>query len=65
VGYLEEFILQESGNALEQAAQGGGRATVPASVHEMCRCGNERNSYGHSGDELVVALNDTSGLFQP
>ena len=54
-----------SGQVLEQAAQGGGRATVPASVHEMCRCGNERNSYGHSGDELVVALNDTSGLFQP
>ena len=29
---LEEFILRKSGNALAQAAQGGGGVTVPGGV---------------------------------
>ena len=31
------------GEALEQAAQGGGGITVPGSVQELSRCGTERH----------------------
>jgi len=35
------FILRESGNALEQAAQGGGEVTTAGGVQERCKCGTE------------------------
>jgi len=41
-GYLmEKIILRKSQEALEQAAQGGGRVTIPGCVQEKGRCGRE------------------------
>jgi len=36
-------VLQQSGNALEWAAQGGGGVTVPGGVQEMWRCSTEEH----------------------
>jgi len=36
-----KFLLRKSGDALEQAAQGGGGVTVPGGVQEPCGCGSE------------------------
>ena len=41
VGYQEKFLLQRSGGALAQAAQGGGGVTIPQGVQEMVRCCTE------------------------
>ena len=41
VGYQETFLLQKSGEALAQAAQGGRGVIVPAGVQELWRCGTE------------------------
>ena len=38
---LGKFFLQESGRALEGAAQGDGEVTIPGGFQEMCRCGTE------------------------
>ena len=40
VGYQEKFHLRNNGEALEQAAQGGGGVTIPGGVQKMCRCGS-------------------------
>jgi len=37
----KNFFLDKSGEALAQAAQGGGGVTVPGGVQEMCVCGTE------------------------
>ena len=39
--YWETFHLRKSGSALAQAAQGGGRVTIPGGVPEPWRCGTE------------------------
>ena len=60
VVFLEKFLLQKSGDALTQAAQGGGGVTIPGGVQETRRCGTEGARWG-----LTVALDDFfSGLFQ-
>jgi len=41
VGYWETFLLWKSGDALAQAAQGGGGVTIPGGVHGPRRCGTE------------------------
>jgi len=41
VGYLEEFLLLKSSEALAQAAQGGGGVTDPGGVQETRGCGTE------------------------
>ena len=41
VGYLEKFLLKKSSEALEGAAQGGGRVTILRGVEETCGCGTE------------------------
>ena len=41
VGYEEKFLLQKSGEALERAAQGGGRVTIAGGVQELWRRGTE------------------------
>ena len=41
VGYLEIFLLGCSGEAVAQAAQGGGGVTVSEGVQEPCGCGTE------------------------
>jgi len=53
-------VIRKSGEALTQAAQGGGGVTVPGDVQEMWRCGTE--GCGLVG--RVVGL-DLRGLFQP
>jgi len=53
-------VIRKSGEALTQAAQGGGGVTVPGDVQEMWRCGTE--GCGLVG--MVVGL-DLRGLFQP
>jgi len=58
---LGKFLLRNSGDVLEQDAKGGGGVIIPGGVQEMCRCVTE----GHGGDELMVGLDDLSGLFQP
>jgi len=40
-GYLEQFLLSKSSEAVAQAAQGGGAVTVPGGVEEPCGCGTE------------------------
>ena len=42
-GYWEN-LLQMSGEAVAQAAQGAGGVTIPGGVQETCICGTE----GHS-----------------
>ena len=66
VGYQERFLLQKSGDALEQAAQCGGGVIVPGGVQEMCRCEAFGNMVsGHGDDGLMVGLDDLRGLLQP
>ena len=55
----------KSGEAMAQAAQGGGGVTVPGGVPEPCGCGTEDVVSGHGGDGLVVGPGDLKGLFQP
>jgi len=38
VEHQETFPLRKSGEALEQAAQGGGGVSIPEGAQEMCRC---------------------------
>ena len=65
VGYQERSILQKSGQALEQAAQGVGGVTVPVGVQETVRCTEEHGLVGNTGDGWRVGLDDLIGLFQP
>jgi len=37
----EKLLLRRNGEAVAQAAQGGGGVTVPGGVQEPCRCGTE------------------------
>jgi len=37
----KKFVLHKSGEALKQAARGGGGVTVPGGVQGMWRCGTE------------------------
>lgn len=57
-------LLRMNGNALAQAAQRGGAVTITRSVLEPQRCGTE-DTVHTVGDDLMVGLNDLSGLFQP
>ena len=57
---LGKTILRKSGEALAQAAQGGGRITIPGGVQEAPR----DVVSGHGGDGSVVGLDDHTGLFQ-
>ena len=59
------MLLQKSGAAVAEAAQGGGGVTVPGGVPELCGCGTEDMVSGHGEDGLTVGLGDLEGLFQP
>jgi len=59
-----EKIRLRSGAAAARAAQGGGAVTVPGGVPEPCGCGTEDVVGGHGGDEVMVELDDLTGLFQ-
>ena len=56
----------ESGDALEQAVQGGGWVTIPGGVQKLCRCGSkEQGLVGNIGGGWMIGLHDLRGLFQP
>ena len=38
---VRKNLFSKSGDALAQAAQGGGALTIPGGVQELCRCGTE------------------------
>jgi len=60
------LLLQESSQALEWAAWGGGGVTVPGGVQEPFRCCTEgRSLVGNIGNRWMVGLDDLRGLFQP
>ena len=52
--------LRKSGDAVAQAAQGSGGATI-AGVQDLRRCGTEGCSR-HGGGGLMVGLDGLSGL---
>jgi len=39
---LGNFFLRKSGQAVAQAAQGGGGVSIPGGIQETCRYGTER-----------------------
>ena len=41
LGFQGKFILRNSGDAVAQAAQGGGGVTTPGGAQELCGCGTE------------------------
>jgi len=47
---LQKISLLQSGQALEQAAQGSGGVTIPGGVQKICRYG----SSGHGLARMVV-----------
>ena len=62
---LGKTLLQKSGDAVAQAAQGGGGVIVPGGVQELWRYGSEGCDWRAWWDGLMVGLNDLKGLFQP
>ena len=41
VEYLEKILLRKYGEALAQAARGGGGVTVPGGVQELWKCSTD------------------------
>ena len=62
VGYLEKVILGKSGEAVAQAAQGGGRVTIPGGVQETRGCVTEGRDQWARCDGLTIGLDDLSIL---
>ena len=48
-GYWEKFLHWKSGQALDQAAQGGGGVTIPGGIQKMCRCGTSGHGLAGTG----------------
>lgn len=63
---VKENFSSESGEGLEQAAQGSGRVTIPGGIQEMCRCGTkEHGLVGSVGGRWMFGLDDLTDLFEP
>ena len=63
--WLPLFHLRKSGEALAQAAQGGGGGvTIPGGVQELWRCGTEGHGLWHGGGRFTVGLDELRGPFQ-
>jgi len=60
-GYQEILIFRRNGDALAQAAQGGGGVTIPGGAQELWSCGTE----DHGQCAWWGGLGDLRGLFQP
>ena len=66
VGYQERSILQKSGQALEQAAQGEVMELLSPDVFSMFRCCTKGHGLlGDTGGRWMVGLDVLEGLFQP
>ena len=62
---MEIFLLQDSGQALEQADQGGGGVTNSGGAQEEFRwCSEGHGLVGYISDWWMVRLDDLRGLFQ-
>ena len=60
------LLLQERGQVLEWAVQGGDGVTIPGGVQEACRCCTEGCGLVRNvGSRWTVGLDDLGGLFQP
>ena len=59
---LEKFLLRKSDEVLEQAAQGGGRVTIPGGVQETRGCVTEGRDQWARCDGLTIGLDDLSIL---
>ena len=65
VGCEEKFLLSESGQALEWAAQGHDGITIPDGAQGMFRCCTEgRGLVGNTGGRWMAGLDYLGGLFQ-
>ena len=65
LGIRKKFLLRLSGEALAQAARGGGAVTIHRGVEELWRCGTEGRSEWAWWGWVEVGRGDLSGLFQP
>ena len=65
VGYYEKFLLRRSGEAVAQAAQGGGAVTVSGGVQNCVDVALRDVVCGHGGDGLMVGLGGLRGFVQP
>ena len=63
--FTEKFLFRKSGQALTQAAQGGGGVTVPGGVQETWRCVTERHGQWSCWGWVGVEVDDLRGLLQP
>ena len=62
----KKFILRKSGEALEEAAQGGGGVTDPGGVQRAFGCCVEGHGLARTiGEGQMVGRDDPVGLFQP
>ena len=63
--YLKKFLLSKSGEAVAQAAQGGGAVTVPEVLKSRVGVALRDVGSGRGGGGLVGRICDFKGLFQP
>ena len=65
IGYQQKLLYGKSGQALEQAAQGGSGLPIPGGVQKTCGCGT--SGYGLLGMVVLGGRLDSMilGLFQP
>ena len=61
----ETCLVRRSGNALEQAAPGGGGVTITGGVQESVDVALRDMVSGHGGDGSMIGHDDHSSLFQP
>ena len=57
------FLLWKSGDAVAQAAQGGGGVTIPRGVQNRVDVALRDVVSGYGGDGLMVAVDDISVFF--
>lgn len=63
--YQEKLLFQNSGQALKEAAQGGGGITVPGNAQKLYGCGTEGyDLMGKIDGRWTAGLGNLVGLFQ-
>lgn len=64
-GYWEIFIFRKNGDAVAEAAWGGGGVTIPVGIQELWRCGSEGHGQCAWWGRAEVGLGDLRSLFHP
>ena len=59
------WMLGKTGNALEQATQGGSKLTIPGGVREQGGCGTEGQGQWSWWGWVGIGLDDLVGPFRP